>query len=172
MGRHSGRRYQGRAMTRFFLFAVVGLLSGCSTASNATRPSKSDTHEDSMDIKQVVQQYEQALNASDSAAVMKLYGSNPVFMPQHAPAMVGRDAVTKAYEMVFANLRLAIRFEVHEVEVLGDQAWVRTTSAGKQTVLSTGQVSDEGNNELFVFRRESGTWFIHRYLFSTNRPPR
>ncbi len=26
----------------------------------------------------------------------------------------------------------------------------------------------EGNNELFVFRRENGAWKIHRYLFSTN----
>jgi ketosteroid isomerase-like protein len=93
-------------------------------------------------------------------------------MPQHAPAMVGRDAVKQAYEHVFSTLRLAIRFEVHELEVLGDQAWVRTTSAGKQTLLSSGQVSDEGNNELFVFRREGGGWRIHRYLFSTNRPPR
>lgn len=28
----------------------------------------------------------------------------------------------------------------------------------------------EGNNELFVFRRESGAWRIHRYLFATNQP--
>ena len=50
------------------------------------------------------------------------------------------------------------------------QAWARTSSAGRTTVLANGQVLDEGNNELFVFRREDGEWRIHRYLFATNRP--
>jgi len=85
---------------------------------------------------------------------------------------VGRTAVKGAYEHVFATIRLAIRFEVAEVVVLGDQAWARTSSAGKTTVLATGQVVDEGNNELFVFRREREGWRIHRYLFATNKPPR
>ena len=124
-----------------------------------------------MEIKQVLQRYEQAVNASDPAAVLALYGSDPVFMPQNAPAMVGRDAVRKAYEQVFATIRLAIRFEVYEVEVLGDEAWARTSSAGR-TTLANGQVLDEGNNELFVFRREDDEWRIHRYLFATNRPAR
>lgn len=123
-----------------------------------------------MDISQVLQRYEQALNASDPAAVMALYGSDPVFMPQNAPAMVGRAAVRTAYEHVFATIRLAIRFETHEVEVLGDQAWARTSSAGRTTVLANGKVLEEGNNEVFVFRREGGDWRIHRYLFATNRP--
>lgn len=123
-----------------------------------------------MEIKQLLQAYERALNASDPEAVLALYGSDPVFMPQNAPAMVGRSAVRRAYEQVFATIRLAIRFELAEVEVLGDQAWARTSSAGRTTVLATGQVLDEGNNELFVFRREAGEWRIHRYLFATNRP--
>ncbi|MCJ7442229.1 MAG: nuclear transport factor 2 family protein [Thermoanaerobaculaceae bacterium] len=125
-----------------------------------------------MEIKQVLQKYEQALNEGDPDAVLALYGSDPVFMPQHAPAMVGREAVRKAYEQVFASIRLAIRFEVFEVEVLGDQAWARTSSAGRTTVLANGQLLDEGNNELFVFRREGGEWRIHRYLFASNRPAR
>lgn len=102
---------------------------------------------------------------------MELYGREPVFMPQHAPAMVGREAVRAAYDQVFATIRLAVRFEVHEVEALGDQAWVRTNSAGQQTLLATGQVREEGNNELFILRREGSAWRIHRYLFATNRPP-
>lgn len=159
-------------MTRLFLVLLIGVLSSCSTTTSATRASSAQPTAVNMDIKQVLQRYEQALNASDPAAVLALYGSDPVFMPQNAPPMVGRDAVRKAYEQVFATIRLAIRFEVYEVEVLGDQAWARTSSAGRTTVLANGQVLDEGNNELFVFRREGGEWRIHRYLFATNRPTR
>lgn len=159
-------------MKRLFLVLMIGVLSSCGAMTSATRPSRAQSTAVDMDIQQLIQRYEQALNASDPGAVLALYGSDPVFMPQNAPAMVGRDAVRKAYEQVFATIRLAIRFEVYEVEVLGDQAWARTSSAGRTTVLANGEVLDEGNNELFVFRREGGEWRIHRYLFATNRPAR
>jgi hypothetical protein len=29
----------------------------------------------------------------------------------------------------------------------------------------------EGNNELFIFRKEEGKWKIHRYLFASSNPP-
>ena len=159
-------------MTRLLLVLSMGALSSCSTTTSATRALRAHPTADDMEIRQILQKYEQALNASDPDAVLALYGSDPVFMPQHAPAMVGREAVRKAYEQVFASIRLAIRFEVFEVEVLGDQAWARTSSAGRTTVLANGQLLDEGNNELFVFRREGGEWRIHRYLFASNRPAR
>lgn len=123
-----------------------------------------------MTIQDLIQQYEAALNASDLERVLGLYGSEPVFMPQHAPALVGRDAVRAGYQQVFDTLHLNIAFTVHEVEELGDRAWARTSSAGRTRILAAGIEVDEGNNELFVFRREQGVWRIHRYLFSTNQP--
>jgi uncharacterized protein (TIGR02246 family) len=83
-------------------------------------------------IESLMKSYEAALNASDSAAVMDLYGMNPIFVPQNAPAMVGRDAIKKAYDLVFSTIKLNVRFTVHEVETLGDTAWGRTSSAGRQ----------------------------------------
>lgn len=123
-----------------------------------------------MSIQSVLQRYEAALNNNDIDTILDLYGRDPVFMPQHAPALVGRAAVRAGYDQVFASIKLAIRFDVHEVEEAGDWAWARTSSAGRTTILSAGIEVNEGNNELFVFRRENGEWKIHRYLFSTNQP--
>ena len=117
-----------------------------------------------MTIQDLIAQYETALNASDVERILTLYGSEPVFMPQHAPALVGRDAVRAGYE-------LSVRFEVHEIHEAGDWAWGRTSSAGRTRILAADSEVSEGNNELFVFRRESGEWRIHRYLFATNQPP-
>ena len=121
-------------------------------------------------ILSVIQSYEAALNANEIDTILGLYGSEPVFMPQHAPALVGPAAVRAGYAQVFATIQLAIRFEVHEVQEVGDWAWARTSSAGRTKILAAGVEVDEGNNELFVFRRENGEWKIHRYLFATNQP--
>jgi len=71
---------------------------------------------------------------------------------------------------VFETLKLNIRFEVHEIEEAGDSGWARTSSAGRTRILAAGVEVTEGNNELFIFRREGGEWRIHRYLFATNQP--
>lgn len=123
-----------------------------------------------MTIKELIKTYEIALNANDLEKILALYGREPVFMPQHAPALVGRDAVRAGYKQVFETLKLNIRFEVHEIEEAGDWAWVRTSSAGRTRILAAGVEVTEGNNELFIFRREGGEWRIHRYLFATNQP--
>src|SRR6478609_8825677 len=70
--------------------------------------------------------------------ILELYSADPVFMPEYAPPSVGREAVRKAYEWVFATLNLRGHFIVHEAEVLGDTAWVRTNSTGRFTVMATG----------------------------------
>jgi uncharacterized protein (TIGR02246 family) len=121
-----------------------------------------------MSIEQVIRDYEIALNANDPETILGLYGADPVFMPQGAPALVGRAAVRAGYDHVFNTLKLNVRFTVHEIEEAGDWAWARTSSAGRTRVLAAGTEGDEGNNELFVFRREGDAWRIHRYLFATN----
>ena len=122
------------------------------------------------EIQEIISRYESALNASNTVDVLKLYGKNPTFMPQHAAAQVGRDAVKHAYDNVFNNIKLDVKFTTHEVEVFGDTAWARTSTAGKTRILANDVVVNEGNNELFIFKKENGDWKIHQYLFSTNQP--
>lgn len=123
-----------------------------------------------MSIQSVLRSYESALNTNDIDTILDLYGSEPVFMPQHAPALVGRTAVWAGYEQVFATIKLDVQFEIHEIEEAGDWAWARTSSFGRTKILAAGVEVTEGNNELFVLRRENGAWKIHRYLFATNQP--
>jgi uncharacterized protein (TIGR02246 family) len=123
------------------------------------------------DIINVIKDYEKALNASDTAAALALYGEDPVFMPQYSGALSGRNAVKGGYDHVFNTLKLNVTFTVHEVVEMGDLAYVRTTSAGKTEILAKKTMVKEGNNELFVFRKELGKWKIHRYLFASTNPP-
>lgn len=123
-----------------------------------------------MSIEALLKVYEKALNNNDIEIILDLYGQAPVFMPQHAPALVGRDAVRVGYQQVFDTIKLSVEFTIHDVEELGDTAWARTSSAGRTRILSAGIEVNEGNNELFIFKRENGDWKIHRYLFSTSQP--
>ena len=124
------------------------------------------------EITNVLKDYEKALNTSDATLAVSLYGSEPIVMPQGAPAFVGREGVQQAYDGFFKILKLHVAFQIHEiVNMGGDLAYVRTTSGGEQEILATQKKSKEANNELFIFRKEDGKWKIHRYLFATSNPP-
>lgn len=143
---------------------VTALTLGVLTSTTAIADANTNA------IGNVISRYEAALNSSDTATVMSLYSKQPTFMPQHAPAQVGSEAVKMAYDNVFQTIKLNIEFTIHEVEVHGDTAWARTSSAGKTKILANDMVVSEGNNELFIFKQEDGQWKIYQYLFSTNQP--
>lgn len=122
---------------------------------------------------EVLRAYETALNHSSTDAVMKLYASDGVFMPQNFPSSVGANAVRKAYDGVFGAIKLTVKFTIAEIhQVATEWAFARTNSAGTVKVNATGQSSAEANQELFVFQKTDGAWKIARYCFSTTNPPR
>jgi uncharacterized protein (TIGR02246 family) len=123
-------------------------------------------------IAAVLTSYQDALNQSSADAVMKLYASDGVFMPQDSPSSVGAQAVRKAYDAVFDAIKLTVKFEIAEIhQVAPEWAFARTNSAGRVKVNATGESAAEGNQELFVFQRIGGEWKIARYCFSTTNPP-
>lgn len=118
--------------------------------------------------------YNEALNASSTEAVMPLYAEGGVFMPPYSQSAVGSAAVREAYDAVFSAITLNVKFTIAEVVDLGSGwAFARTNSAGTTTEHATGKKCAEGNQELFIFKRdEEGAWKIARYSFSSTNPPR
>ena len=117
--------------------------------------------------------YNEALNASSTDAVMPLYAEDGVFMPPYSQSAVGLAAVRKAYDAVFKAITLNVKFTIAEIVELGPGwAFARTNSAGTTTDHATGAKSAEGNQELFVLKRDDdGSWKIARYSFSATNPP-
>ena len=117
--------------------------------------------------------YNEALNASSTDAVMPLYAEDGVFMPPYSESAVGSAAVRKAYDAVFKAITLNVKFTIAEiVELAPGWAFARTNSAGTTTDHATGRNRAEGNQELFIFRKDQdGAWKIARYSFSPTSPP-
>ncbi len=123
-------------------------------------------------VADVLEQYQDALNQSDTDAVVRLYANDGVFMPQNSPSSVGVDAIRKAYDAVFKTIKLTVTFNLAEVvEMAPNWAFARTNSAGVVKIHSTGGGGPEANQELFVFQKIDGAWKIARYCFATTNPP-
>ena len=125
-------------------------------------------------ITTLLAQYNDALNASSTAAVMPLYTEDGVFMAPFSSSAVGTAALAQAYEAVFQAITLKVKFDVIEiVELSPEWAFARTNSAGTTVNHATGATTAEGNQELFLFNKAAGgAWKIARYSFSPTNPPR
>lgn len=124
-------------------------------------------------IEGTLSSYNAALNAGDTAAVLRLYIDSGIFMPPYSQSAIGQDAVRKAYDAVFQELRFDVKFDIAElVHMAPAWAYVRTNSAGTTHHHSTGRTTAEANQELFIFKKDDdGAWRIARYSFSPTNPP-
>ena len=124
-------------------------------------------------IKETMAAYNAALNGGQTAAVLPLYTDDGIFMPPYSESAVGKEAVRKAYDKVFDELRFHVKFTIAELVVMAPTwAYVRTNSAGTTDHHSTGKTTAEANQELFVFAKgDDRKWRIARYSFSPTNPP-
>jgi len=129
--------------------------------------------DDKAAIESTMSSYNAALNAGDTAAVLPLYTEDGIFMPPYSPSAIGKEAVRKAYDDVFKELKFNVKFNIAElVQMAPTWAYVRTNSAGTTVHHSTGRTTSEANQELFIFKKgDDGKWRIARYSFSPTNPP-
>jgi uncharacterized protein (TIGR02246 family) len=149
---------KGSAHGKFLL--VMGADDGTAKAEDA--------------VKALLAAYNDALNSSKTDAVTPLYMTDGIFMPPFSQSAIGQAAIGKAYDAVFETRKFEVKFNLAELVVLSPEwAFARTNSAGHTTNPKTGVESSEGNQELFLFKRNTdGAWKIARYSFSPTSPPR
>ena len=154
----------------FYSMAAVIAAGGLSVAGFGLQAVAS-TATDEAAIKDVLSSYETALNASDTKAVMPLYTDDAVLMPQATPTVVGSKAVEQFYIGTFKAVKINLKFQIAEVQVVSNEwAFLRTNSTGSMKVVATGTESPAQTQELFVLHKESGQWKLARYSFSSTQP--
>jgi uncharacterized protein (TIGR02246 family) len=144
-----------------------------SAQREASSSPDSATGSEERAIRAVMASYNDALNNGSTDAALALYAEDGVFMPPYSQSAVGKEAVRRAYEKVFQELKFDVRFTIAEIVVVAPGwAFVRTNSAGTTGHASTGRTTAEANQELFIFRKDGdGKWRIARYSFSPTNPP-
>lgn len=152
------------------LFLALILLGCTAKHSSTIQHSTAMQTQDQKAIQNLLEQYESALNAANTAAVLPLYTEEGVFMPSEAPSSIGTAQVKAAYDFVFSQIKLSIKFTIDEIEVSGDMAFARTISRGTTDILAAGITVAEENRELFVLQKVKGQWKIARYIFNKMKP--
>jgi ketosteroid isomerase-like protein len=116
----------------------------------------------------VVQRYEQLLNAGDTAGILDLFASESVAEWNDKPTFATRQEKADAYNALFKVAKFSTVFGYAGIDVSGDTAVVRTYHHKGATVLEGGKEVVDLNREVFVLRKKPGGWKIILYIFNTD----
>lgn len=142
--------------SRRILLAAAGVaaLTRGASAQQADGPAKA------MDA------YAAALRSNNLDAIVNLYTDDGVYIRPEFPPVIGRDALRAAYKYVFDTLVVRVTFDIKEVGISGDMAWLRSSSAGTVKELRSGAETRDAYNQIVVFEQVRGIWKIRNYIYA------
>jgi len=128
--------------------------------------------EDIHAIKQLAADWRSGWLAGDADALLSLYGSEPVLMPQDQPAVMGKDAIRSLYQLALKEYDFKSEGSLMEVEASGDWGYFWSTYTLTATPKSGGKSIKNAGKSVFIVKREpGGAWKIARLIDNSDGAP-
>ncbi|MEQ8736829.1 MAG: SgcJ/EcaC family oxidoreductase [Rhodospirillaceae bacterium] len=143
--------------------ACAGLFMMLVSASAFSYEKRGGTAEDYAAIEAIEVRWQAAYGARDFDALAELYTEDGWVMARRQPAMRGRAQIRDFFQSVAEDTKLAVTFDVEELEVIGDYAWNTARFAlTYQSMSGAAPVHDFGRALILYKKGLDGLWRIHR----------
>ncbi len=123
------------------------------------------SNSDEAKIRELIFAYQIALNNEEIEKISTLYSKQAIFMPPEIPAIHGVEEIVLTYEYLFSQFDFELEFDIKEVVISENFAYVRSNSEG--TIKSSETEEDSKNQEIFILIKEGKDWKISRYMFNS-----
>jgi ketosteroid isomerase-like protein len=161
--------------TKIVALVVAGVLGAFSAlhakdAETAPFPLSSDAavSAEQHAVYGVVHQYESALNAGNTNAIVDLFAKDSVAEWNEKHTYATRQQKIDGYGGLFRIAKFSTVFAYDAVNVYADAAVVRTHHHLGAAVVENGKKVIDYNREVFVLNKVDGTWKIVLYTFNTD----
>ena len=125
------------------------------------------SNSDEVKIRELISEYQTALNNEEIEKIQTLYSNQAIFMPPEIPAINGVEEIISTYEYLFSQFDFKLKFDIKEVAISENFAYVYSNSEGTITLESDGTEETSKNQEIFILIKEGDDWKISRYMFNS-----
>ena len=109
----------------------------------------------------------------DAEGVAGQYTEDAILMNPGQPAVVGRQAIAEGFRFFFTYFRGELTQEIEEIEVMGDQAWMRGRMQIETTAKKGGAKNRVQGKYIAIARRDAdGVWRFARDIYNFDQPQR
>lgn len=114
-------------------------------------------------IEAIEVEWQAAYGARDFEALADLYTEDGWVMARRRSAMRGRAEIRDFFAAVAENTKLAVVFDVEELEVIDDHAWNTARFALTYQSMTGGKPVHDFGRALIIYKKgDDGRWRIHR----------
>jgi len=125
------------------------------------------SNSDEVKIRELISEYQIALNNEEIKKISTLYSEQAIFMPPDIPAIYGVEEISLTYEYLFSQFDFELEFDIKEVVVSENFAYVLSNSEGTITLESSETEETSKNQEIFILIKDADHWKISRYMFNS-----
>jgi len=125
------------------------------------------SNSDEIKIRELISEYQIALNTEEIEKISTLYSNQAIFMPPDIPAINGVEEISLTYEYLFSQFNFELEFDIKEVVVSENFAYVLSNSEGIITLESSETEETSKNQEIFILIKDADHWKISRYMFNS-----
>jgi len=122
---------------------------------------------DEAKIRELISGYQIALNNEEIEKISTLYSKQAIFMPPDVPAIKGVEEIGLTYEYLFSQFDFELEFDIKEVVIAENFAYVLSNSEGTITLESSETEETSKNQEIFILIKEGDDWKISKYMFNS-----
>ncbi len=122
---------------------------------------------DEAKIRELIFAYQNMLNNEEIEKISTLYSEQAIFMPPDVPAIKGVEEVVLTYEYLFSQFDFELEFDIKQVVISENFAYVLSNSEGTITLESNETEVTSKNQEIFILIKEGDNWKISRYMFNS-----
>ena len=159
-------------LVRVITLCVVLLVAACSPQPNteAKTPANSDQSvQDERAIRDVLDRIAHAWNTSDIDAFLAEFTEDMIVDPPNGPAVYGRDANRRFAKPLIENGENNLLFDLKEVVIAGDWAFVRSAFTGTIRDRNSGKLQDMKNSVVHTLERQADrAWKVRFDIFNTD----
>src|SRR5262245_57688706 len=98
-----------------------------------------DRTRDEAAIRQMIVDWKEAVRRKDIARLVSFIAEDAIFMPPGQPLIHGKAEVEAMYKSTFGKLSIEQDFQIHEIEILGDWAFLWGVDSAKVTPAEGGE---------------------------------
>jgi len=125
------------------------------------------SNSDEVKIRELISEYQIALNNEEIEKIPTLYSEQAIFMPPDVPAIKGVEEIGLTYEYLFSQFDFELEFDIKEVVISENFAYVLSNSEGTITLENSETEETSKNQEIFILIKEGDDWKISRYMFNS-----
>jgi len=122
---------------------------------------------DEAKIRELIFAYQNMLNNEEIEKISTLYSEQAIFMPPDVPAIKGVEEVVLTYEYLFSQFDFELEFDIKQVVISENFAYVLSNSEGTITLESNETEVTSKNQEIFILIKDGDDWKISRYMFNS-----